>query len=250
MPRSWYEDVLFRAFEQDFLLYRQAIVNLTTLETRYEILIRRRDSTGKIISGGQVIEECEQNGSILFMDRWVFDRMIAYIISTNDPHHYSINLSPFSLNHERSQQLIQHIWSRLSSSGVGPTKLGFEITERGCLNWKHETRDFSRLFNFLRLEGYKIALDDFGMGHSLMDLTDRIHPTSIKIDGQYIQRIGDERVERLLWHIIQICKDYGAEVTAEWVESPQLLDIVRDAKFNWAQGYAIGYEEILPLAQD
>ena len=47
----------------------------------------------------------------------------------------------------------------------------------------------------------------------------------------------DSRRQRLLSHVLAIARDFDLEVTAEGIETPQELDVVREIGLHKLQGY-------------
>lgn len=247
-PLTWHEQALLQTFDRSLVLYRQPIIHVPTGKTRYEILVRHLEANGDIRSGAEIIQECERLDTIVLLDLWVIGQMVSYLCQCPSGNHYSVNLSPYSFASDRAYLLICGIWEKLSSPQVTPHNLGFELTERGAIDWKGGQSQISSLLQYLRAEGYYLALDDFGAGHTIADLVDFVRPTAVKIDGSFIKRVEScDRTRELVRLLVQIAKIYGITVVAESVETMGLLDLVYSLGCEWVQGWAVGYPEPLPL---
>jgi len=107
--------------------------------------------------------------------------------------------------------------SVLETHGVAPRRIVLEITESSQL----ETTDkFVRRIAELRTAGFRIALDDFGLGFSEFDQLRRLPFDIIKIDKSFIQNIGLDRVtDVFVSAVVQIADHLERKVVAEGIES-------------------------------
>ena len=92
--------------------------------------------------------------------------------------------------------------------------------------------------------GVRIALDDFGTGYSALAYLARLPHHRIKLDKAFVQDLANPATADLIRAIIAMARAQGVAVTAEGVERPEQLPLVRRVGFTHAQGYATG----LPVA--
>lgn len=89
-----------------------------------------------------------------------------------------------------------------------------------------------------RSMGFEIAIDDLGEGFSSLRLWSELHPDYVKIDKHFIQNINNDPVKLEFVRSIQrIAECSGAKVIAEGIESQAQLNIVKDLKIAYGQGY-------------
>ena len=83
-------------------------------------------------------------------------------------------------------------------------------------------------------------VDDFGAGHSNLKRVIDLQPSVVKLDRQLISALDkNPRQQVLVKSVIEICKDLGATVVAEGIETREELERVRDAGADFAQGYLL-----------
>lgn len=112
-----------------------------------------------------------------------------------------------------------------------------EITEASALSGK----TLVRLAAEMRRHGIRLAVDDFGSGHSTLERVEMIEPDIVKIDGQWFRQItAASGTVRLLSSLVQGFKDRGAEVFVEGIETPRQLQVALDAGADFLQGYLLG----------
>jgi EAL domain-containing protein (putative c-di-GMP-specific phosphodiesterase class I) len=112
-----------------------------------------------------------------------------------------------------------------------------EITEgvplshfRLCQNILHEVRG----------RGVYLVVDDLGAGYSNLKYIADLHPRVVKLDRGLIAGISrSSRLFRLVKSIVVLCKDLGASVVAEGIETVRELEAVREAGAHYAQGYLL-----------
>jgi EAL domain-containing protein (putative c-di-GMP-specific phosphodiesterase class I) len=77
----------------------------------------------------------------------------------------------------------------------------------------------------------------------------------IKIDGSFVMEMLNSKIDRAMVEtIVHIAKVMGKNTVAEFVESIEILEALREIGVDYAQGYAIGrpspFENMYPLIAD
>lgn len=105
----------------------------------------------------------------------------------------------------------------LAEHEVEPRRIVLEITESSSL----ETSDgFIRLIEGLRGAGFRIALDDFGLGYSEFNQLRKLPFDIIKIDKSFIQNLAHDRVTDVFVNaVVQVADHLDRTVIAEGIES-------------------------------
>ncbi|CAM4321033.1 EAL domain-containing protein [Paenibacillus tarimensis] len=126
----------------------------------------------------------------------------------------------------------------LSSKGLSPSNVVFEITERTSIE------DFGtakRVLSHYRNQGYQIAIDDVGAGYSSLQSIVELRPDYIKIDRSLVQNIHqDEMKEQIMSTFVEFSGRMGISVVAEGIEQQEELDKVKAMGVGYAQGYLLG----------
>ncbi|VVO45479.1 putative signaling protein [Pseudomonas fluorescens] len=126
----------------------------------------------------------------------------------------------------------------LERHGLQPCQLEVEVTESALMQNFEESRKQLRL---LRNLGVRVALDDFGVGNcSLAHLRDLEFDT-LKLDRQLIARLLDSpRDAAMVRSVIELCKQYGLQVIAEGVETPEQFQWLQANGCEYVQGLLVG----------
>ena len=128
--------------------------------------------------------------------------------------------------------------SAILTAGLPPGRLVLEITETVLLRDDKLTRD---ALHQLRQLGVKIALDDFGAGHSSLHYSQKFQFDKFKIDRSFIAAFDKERgATAVVRAVINMGRDLGVSVIAEGVETKKQLDGLASLGCHSAQGFFLG----------
>ncbi len=227
--------------ESRFELFRMTIQPLQKHEpgAHYELLLRMRDETGKIVSPDNFINAAERYGITPQIDRWVVEHALRWLVSEADERERlalcSINLSGQSLGDADFLPFVQKL---LKSSGIDGTKICFEITETAAI------ASFSQANRFIAAlkeeQGCKFALDDFGTGLSSFGYLKHFPVDFLKIDGSFVKEILRDPIDReMVRSINEIGHLTGKQTIAEFAENEEIINMLRSLGVDYAQGYGI-----------
>lgn len=227
---------LRRALERDELVLQfQPLVDLALSRTfGVEALVRWRAPEG-LIPPGKFIPLAEKTGLIVPIGEWVMrraaERMKAWLDAGVALDTLSINLSPRQF--ERAD-LVEKVVSILSATGLPFDKVELEITESVLMNQKDAVVKLSQL----RTLGLRIAVDDFGTGHSSLAYLKDFPIHKLKLDRAFIKDLpGDSAGMQIAQAVIQLGHSLGLTVLAEGVETEAQANFLAHAGCRYAQGF-------------
>ncbi|MGA9409828.1 MAG: EAL domain-containing protein, partial [Roseobacter sp.] len=226
--------------EARFELFRQAIMPLQTEDSgaHYELLLRMRDEQGQVVSPDVFITAAERYGLMPAIDRWVIKNALRWLVSEADERERlmmcSINLSGQSLVDDK---FLPFVIDQFETSGLNPGKICFEITETAAI---HNYAQASRFINSLRELGCRFALDDFGTGMSSFGYLKHFPVDFLKIDGSFVKEILHDPIDReMVRSINEIGHLTGKKTIAEFVETDEIITMLRGMGVDYAQGYGV-----------
>lgn len=227
-----------RALEENrFLLYRQPIVPVSGEGGRqFEVLVRMRSETGDIIPPMAFIPAAERYNLMPAIDRWVINAAFAACARHGDAgDSCTINLSGSSLG---DPLLLDFIRERFRNYGVAPRRICFEITETAAIA---NLVDTMPLLNELKKMGCRLSLDDFGSGMSSFAYLKSLPVDYLKIDGAFVRDLLEDPTDFILVQSIHnIAQAMGIHTVAEFVESEEVFEKLREIGVHYAQGYWLG----------
>lgn len=205
--------------------------------SHFEILLGVRDS-GQVLPPGLLIEAAEHFGRMTKVDRWVFHNVLNWMEANprlvKASAGFSINLSGNSLSDEK---FLEFVLSELQAVSIDKAKLCFEITETAAITNLGEATEFIRS---MKQQGCKFSLDDFGSGLSSYAYIQKLPVDFIKIDGIFIRNLAtNQKDQALVRSINELAHFMGMKTVAEFVESHEILEVLKHIGVDHSQGYGI-----------
>jgi diguanylate cyclase (GGDEF)-like protein/PAS domain S-box-containing protein len=222
--------------ERRFVLHAQPIVDLRNDRIAcHELLIRMLSKTGEIIPPGEFLPIAERFSLAGEIDSWVVAQ--ALDLARHQP--VTVNLSGRSIGDPRILSAI----TDAVGAGLDPCNLLVEITETAALN-NHESA--TAFVQALAKLGLDLALDDFGTGFGSFTYLKLVPARYLKIDMEFVRDINNDPTDKeIVRSIVGIARTLGKETIAEGVESPGVLQTLRELGVGYAQGFHLGRPEPL-----
>ncbi|HUY83475.1 MAG TPA: EAL domain-containing protein, partial [Steroidobacteraceae bacterium] len=233
---------LTRACEESrFDLVYQPIVPIGAAgveREHFELMLRLCDEPGVLVSPAEFIPAAERYNLMPTIDRWVVRTALRRVVHRSgsgvEPYTIAVNLSGNSLNDER---FLEFLIGELSGANLVPGAICFEITETAAIANLGNVAHFMRE---LKARGCHFALDDFGSGLSSFMYLKTLPVDYLKIDGQFIENVTRDPVDRSMVEAIsQVGRAMGIRTIAERVESREVLVELGRLGIGFAQGLHI-----------
>ena len=125
----------------------------------------------------------------------------------------------------------------LEASGLAPCHLELELTESALIEDMDRT---AAMLGELQALGVKIAVDDFGTGYSGLAYLRRFPIDVLKLDRSFVLQ-DDGRISAFdfVKAFVDMAHALRMSVVAEGVETAEVLDFLRAASCDEAQGYLL-----------
>lgn len=232
---------LEQALDDDlFVLYAQQIEPLRggSSGLHAEVLIRLQDTDGKLIPPGAFLPAAERFHMATRIDRWVLNRAVQQIQALPDLDTLDtlcINLSGQSVG---DRAFHRHAIGALTAAGSAVCRrICLEITETAAVT---NMADAVVFIEQVRALGARIALDDFGAGASSFGYLKHLKVDMLKIDGSFIRDlVVDPLDDAAVRCFVDVARVIGVKTVAEFVDTPEVLQRVREIGIDYAQGYLL-----------
>ncbi|MFR0690057.1 EAL domain-containing protein [Enterobacterales bacterium AE_CKDN230030158-1A_HGKHYDSX7] len=240
---AWVQRIRLALEEQRFCLYAQSIfpVDERVMEGAHvELLLRLNDECGRLVAPINFIPAAERYGLMPEIDRWVVEnafRTLAERLADGgyEPiHTCAINLSGATIGDDTFLDFLREVQPRYC---IEPASVCFEITETNAIaNLVNATRFIQEL----KALGYRFSLDDFCAGMSSFVYLKHLPVDYLKIDGSFIKDMLEDPIDRAMVQVInQIGHVMGKRTVAEFVETQEILEVLREIGIDYAQGYGL-----------
>jgi diguanylate cyclase (GGDEF)-like protein len=204
----------------------------------YECLVRMEQGDGQVLLAPDIVPVAERLGLIRLVDHRVLELVIAELAGAPDVR-LSLNISP-------DTTMDPDWWGSIESlmrahPGVAE-RLIVEITETVEIQDVDDLRGFVTRLKDL---GSRIAIDDFGAGHTSFRNLRKLGVDIVKIDGAFVQNLARSSDDRaFVQTLIDLARRLKIKTVAEWVQDEESASLLRDWGCDFIQGRLIGLASV------
>ena len=206
-----------------------------------EALMRWRHPKRGFVSPDLFIGMAEETGHIRPLTEWVIKKAIKdQRVLAKEGHvmPVSVNISGRLLSDD---SFADFALKEIAHSGAD---LCFEITETAVID---NPEMALKIIDRFAAAGVCVSIDDYGSGLSSLAYLKQIRADELKIDKSFVMTLDNSARDALLVKsTIDLAHSLGLKVTAEGVETPTALALLRGMGCDVAQGYLIARP--IPLA--
>jgi len=223
--------------EKKVISYFQPILNNETLEIeKYESLARLVNEDGEVLTPYYFLEVAKKSKYYPLITNIVLEHSFNALINTDKE--ISINLSAIDIEQKSTRDTI---FTLLHQYKENSHRVIFELLE------DETVKNFDILKEFIsdvKKLGVKIAIDDFGSGYSNFERLVYFSPDILKIDGAIIRDIKNNDYSRaVVKTIIAFAQEQNIKTVAEYVETEEIFNILKELGVDYSQGYYFGKPE-------
>ncbi|PCI58395.1 MAG: hypothetical protein COB45_00545 [Gammaproteobacteria bacterium] len=231
---------LENAMENNLLyLAGQPIFNLDTGQViMVEVLLRWQHAEYGAVNPIKIIELASKNGYLSKVALYVAKQLILFL-ADNDDLYQDVS---FALNFNMPQiiniKLIQAILKCFDKLNIDKSRFIFEATEVDSCPVSLDK--VVNHFKWIKKQGIKIAIDDFGSGYSTFDYVNSLDVDIIKIDRSLVCDIETKaRKLETLMALLQLCHKLDVITVVEGIENIHQHQLIKDINIAniLVQGY-------------
>lgn len=196
----------------------------------YEALMRLRRKDGALTSPSSILPTAEKSELIQRVDHRILELALQNLIVDRNLH-LSVNMSGRTV---RDAGFISHLRARLGPFPDLAKRLTIEFTETCAIEDVEAT---VQTINEIKKLGARVAMDDFGAGHTSFKNLRRFNFDLVKIDGAFVQNLARSADDRyFVKTLVDLGRHVGLPVVAEWVEDAETARILTDWGVDYLQG--------------
>ncbi|MGF1769006.1 EAL domain-containing protein [Enterovibrio makurazakiensis] len=232
-PRLSLADDIKRGLDRkEFYLQYQPIYGNDNKLHGFEALARWQHPKMGNVSPEIFIPEIENQQLSMLFTRYVFERVVQDIgpLNLTKPYHLGVNVPPSFMC---SDELDTTLKSTLEAFQRVNLLLTLEVTERQLLD-----EEAIRHIDAVRQLGIRVAIDDFGVGHTSLSMLQRVHFDYLKIDKCFVDTVGVDSINApVLESIIELAHRLNVNIVAEGVEKIEQSSFLSARGCQFQQGY-------------
>lgn len=229
------DEVLSALNERRIQLAYQPINNAHTGQNAmFECLVRMRTLSGTIAGAGDIVPVAEKLGFVHMIDHRVMELTIEQLRQRSDIR-LTFNAGVATVLHPD--------WMNAFRSHLAPmpdvaNRLVVEITETSLIE---DLATATRVIEEIKATGAKVAIDDFGAGHTSFRNMRMLPIDILKIDGAFIKNLTQSSDDRFFVKtLLQLANHLNIETVAEWVQDAESAKMLADWGVIYLQGDFVG----------
>jgi len=237
-PRTPLEDLDRALAVGEIKPYYQPIFDLQTGEIGgAEVLARWIRPDGTVLSPARFIELAEESGRIGPLT-WQLMRIalaeLQPLLEQDKCFKLSVNISP---RHFISEGFVDELRATVSQAGIAARQITLELTEREAFD---DAATAAKRVSQVRELGFKVAIDDVGIGHSGLSQIQRLRADSLKIDKFFVDSVDrDVSATIMVGMLVRLARDMNMSVVAEGIEERAQVDALIACGVTSGQGYVV-----------
>jgi diguanylate cyclase (GGDEF)-like protein len=205
----------------------------------YEGLMRIKSEDGHTIGPTAIMPVAEKTGLVRLIDQRMLELAAALLVQ--DPMlKLAINASGATIHTPHWPDKLKAVCQAFPNIA---TRLTIEITETCAIANIDATQ---RAVAAIKSCGVKVAMDDFGAGHTSFRSLRALDIDLLKIDGAFVQNLSRSADDRFFVRtLLDLARHLEIPTVAEWVEDAETAQILRDWGVDYLQGFYLGEAEVL-----
>ncbi|HLY09436.1 MAG TPA: EAL domain-containing protein [Planctomycetota bacterium] len=143
-----------------------------------------------------------------------------------------LNVQPRSMTNPEFTRAVRGL---VEAAGFAPDDIVFELVEQQTIL---NPRAFASTVSQVRRHGFKVALDDFGVGFCNLNLLLDLRPDYVKLPRYFAKGVAEDFDKQEVVHAVRaLVALLGKPVIMEGIETAEELDKVRHLGVEFGQGY-------------
>lgn len=184
-----------------------------------------------------VLELAEAAERVDELNAWILQTALgdlaSWAVPASVPFYLAVNASPEELD---SPTLVTNISDALAVSGISPSRLVIELSERVVTSRDREIPNLEAM----RKLGVRLSLDDFGEGRTSLAHLRHLPIQQLKLDRILVQQACSAEADQLiLSSVVGLAHELGFDVVAEGIETTDHESAVERAGADLLQGYGL-----------
>jgi diguanylate cyclase (GGDEF)-like protein len=225
----------------EFHIHYQPVLDLKNSKiVGAEALLRWQHPKRGLLMPGDFIEHAEESGLILPLGEWAITHVCEQLARWHEqglpPFKVALNFSTLQFSHTES---FQKLHASIQKHHLHSSQLEIEITESIAMQSLETT--IPRLEQIKKM-GVRVAIDDFGIGHSSLSYLKLLPIDTIKIDKSFVECCTSDKYDAaIIQAIIAMARSLDIRVVAEGVETKEQLRFLKKSRCQEVQGHYISH---------
>ena len=219
----------------NFRVVVQPIVSSTTHKVVGGEVLLRWKYLNQEVSPMVFVPILEDNDLMPAVGKWVFEQAVKLCkrLNSYDPNFFlDFNVSYHQI---KDETLLAYMENIMSEYNITSSRLVMELTET---HYNDDPIKLQKFINSCKTMGMKIALDDFGVGYSSLEMLLKYPAHVVKLDRSLMKKMSCSSDSNIfISTIVSACHNFNKLVCVEGVETETELKMVTQAGCDTIQGF-------------
>lgn len=233
--------------KENYTLYYQPIVDFKHEKAKGFEALLRLTKNGEVLTPYHFLNDIEESDMMQEVTLWALKRVILdynvikqYDFIHKENFYISLNVS---FKEIEDLEFLKKIIKIVERNKVKENTICLEIVEKFGAE---EIKKIQENMRYLKENGILIAIDDFGVEYSNLDLLKKVDSNIIKLDKFFVDSLNKSIISiKVIDFILDICKLSNKSIVIEGVEEKCQVDIIKT--FHYDKIYIQGYYFSKPL---
>lgn len=200
----------------------------------HEALVRMTTPAGELMGAGTIVPVAERLGFLHLIDHRVMELALETLRSRRDIQ-LTVNVGVETALHPDWMAAFR---AHLAIDASVARRLVVEITETSLIE---DVQGAQRLIEAIKDCGARVAIDDFGAGHTSFRNMRLLPIDILKIDGTFIKNLARSEDDRFFVQtLLQLARHLRIETVAEWVQDEETANLLTSWRVEYLQGDFVG----------
>ena len=236
--RLWVKEIKAALLENRFRLVQQPIASLVGDDLgMFDVLVRMLDEKGQEVLPSLFMPAAERNDLMKNIDRWVIGAAMTFG-AARKPGALFVRLSQDTL---ADTTLPAWLSGQLTASRVAPERIVFQIREEAA---GQQLKEAVALQQALREQGFRFAIEGFGVGRDAEQLLGHLAPDFVKIHGALMQGLSaDQDKQSRVKLLVDLARERKTITIGERVQDANTMAVLWQLGVEFIQGYFVNAPE-------
>lgn len=200
----------------------------------HEALVRMTSPEGELMGAGTIVPVAERLGFLHLIDHRVMELALETLRRRRDIQ-LTVNVGVDTALHPDWMAAFR---AHLAIDKSVAQRLVVEITETSLIE---DVQGAQRLIEAIKDCGARVAIDDFGAGHTSFRNMRLLPIDILKIDGTFIKNLARSEDDRFFVQtLLQLARHLRIETVAEWVQDEETANLLTSWRVEYLQGDFVG----------
>ena len=226
MRKAMPADEFWVAYQPIFTIPEREVVGFEALA--------RWDSPSGPVGPDEFIPAADAAGLLNELGRRLLEEALEFHGTLPAGTRMFVNMAPAQI---AADGIIEWLDDVVARTGVDPNFVYIELTEMSAM----QNLGIEQRLQELRDRGFRVALDDFGVGHSSLASLQNLPVDLIKVDRSFLADTPmDDRARAIARMVCALGETLGIEVIAEGIEAEEQFEFLAEIGCDFGQGFMLG----------